>query len=202
MSSHSHSHSPASETSELPHTPSASSSATTERSCATCRRRKVRCDKKCPCTPCTRGGHTCSYPPKEPRAPRVRKATINDVASRISRLEQTLTTIPVREPQPHPHLKDSPRSPRTVITGLHAAPLSTSPAGGQGTAQTVGSPHPGGEILLDKGSSSQYFNEVLVSRVIGQVCLPILCLSCTVHLQKCLVSAPMDLISLTRSIGE
>lgn len=173
------SHSPSSETSELPHTPASISASSTERSCATCRRRKVRCDKKCPCTPCTRGGHTCSYPPKEPRAPRVRKATINDVASRISRLEQTLTTIPVRDTHayPPPHLKDSPTSPRTVIAGPHAAPLSTSPAGGQGTAQTVGSPHGGREILLEKGSSTQYFNEVLVSRVVGQVCLPVLSLS-------------------------
>lgn len=108
----------------------------------------------------------------------MRKATINDVATRISKLEQTLTSIPVREAPAHPHghlFKESPRSPRTVIYGPHAAPLSTSPATvvGQGTGTapaSVGSPHPGGEILLEKGSSTQYFNEVLVSRVIGQVC--------------------------------
>ncbi|EFY92528.1 C6 transcription factor, putative [Metarhizium acridum CQMa 102] len=162
------SHSPSPETPERSQTPaSVSSAAAAQRSCATCRRRKVRCDKKCPCTPCSRGGHACSYPPKEPRAPRVRKATINDVATRISRLEETLTSIPGRQAShPHAHFL---ASPKTVIAGPHANPLSAAAAVGQETSPAaVGSPHPGGEILLEKGSSTQYFNEVLVSRVVGQ----------------------------------
>jgi hypothetical protein len=154
--------SPSPEASDLPRTPaSAASTALVERSCATCRRRKVRCDKKYPCTPCSRGGHVCLYPPKEPRAPRVRKATINDVATRISKLEQTLTSIPLREAQ------SPPEAPRTVIAGPHAAPLG--PVLRQPRA-AESSPHLGEEILLDKGSSTQYFNEVLVSRVVGKVC--------------------------------
>ncbi|KAG8420110.1 hypothetical protein J3459_011386 [Metarhizium acridum] len=159
------SHSPSPETPERSQTPS--SAAAAQRSCATCRRRKVRCDKKCPCTPCSRGGHACSYPPKEPRAPRVRKATINDVATRISRLEETLTSIPGRQAShPHAHFL---ASPKTVIAGPHANPLSAAAAVGRKTSPAaVGSPHPGGEILLEKGSSTQYFNEVLVSRVVGQ----------------------------------
>lgn len=163
------SHSPSPETPERSQTPaSVSSAAPVQRSCATCRRRKVRCDKKCPCTPCSRGGHACSYPPKEPRAPRVRKATINDVATRISRLEETLTSIPTREAS-HPHAR-FPASPKTVIAGPHASPFSAGGVGHETSPAAVGSPHPGGEILLEKGSSTQYFNEVLVSRVVGQVC--------------------------------
>ncbi|KHO02100.1 uncharacterized protein MAM_01101 [Metarhizium album ARSEF 1941] len=161
-------HSASPETSDRPRTPTPASSVTvTQRSCATCRRRKVRCDKKCPCTPCSRGGHACSYPPKQQRAPRVRKATIDDVATRISKLEETLTSIPVREAsRPRDRFADSPK---TAAAGPHASPLATSAvATPGGSLAPVGSPHPGGEILLEKGSSTQYFNEVLVSRVVGQ----------------------------------
>ncbi|KAK2606258.1 hypothetical protein QQS21_003306 [Conoideocrella luteorostrata] len=157
------SHSPASETSDRDrdrdHTPAS------ERSCATCRRRKVRCDKKSPCAPCSRGGHVCSYPPKEPRAPRVRKATINDVATRISKLEKTLTGIPIRAD--HGNVRELPASPRLVNTPASSnAQIASTPHSSSGPKHNARSP--AGEILLEKGSSSQYFNEVLVSRIIGQ----------------------------------
>ena len=118
-------------------------------SCVTCRRRKVRCDKRSPCTPCTRGGHGCSYRPSEPRARRVRKATINDVATRISELEKTLSTVSPAYPFETPRLRATSPPPEPAPTRRCASPS--------------------GEILLERGSSSQYFNEVLVSRVIEQV---------------------------------
>ncbi|TWU75888.1 hypothetical protein ED733_005773 [Metarhizium rileyi] len=164
------SHSPAPETSDPSQTPAEDSEAAAfpQRSCATCRRRKVRCDKRYPCTPCYRGAHACSYPPKEPRAPRVRKATIDDVATRISKLEETLTSIPVREAS-HSDARLI-RSPISVSASPHARnPLSASSVARHGTSSAAsGSPQLGGEILLEKGSSTNYFNEVLVSRVIGQ----------------------------------
>ncbi|QUC22972.1 uncharacterized protein UV8b_07213 [Ustilaginoidea virens] len=129
-----------------------------QRSCATCRRRKVRCDKQLPCSPCARGGHDCSYPPKQPRAPRVRKATISDVATRISNLEKTLITG-----LPEHGRVAFKTPPKRAEGGLAPA----APASATGMNPLPGAASPPGEILLGKGSSSQYFNEVLVSRVLG-----------------------------------
>lgn len=56
-------------------------------SCASCRQRKIKCDKVQPlCTPCIRGGVECIYPSRKPtrRAPRARQS---ELLERISRLE-------------------------------------------------------------------------------------------------------------------
>ncbi|KAH8894642.1 hypothetical protein GQ53DRAFT_84825 [Thozetella sp. PMI_491] len=46
------------------------------RSCTTCRRRKVRCNKETPCSNCTRNGVTCIFPPpgRARPTPRVRRS--------------------------------------------------------------------------------------------------------------------------------
>ncbi|CAM1510148.1 Fc.00g004830.m01.CDS01 [Cosmosporella sp. VM-42] len=56
-------------------------------SCASCRQRKIKCDKVQPfCTQCSRFGIECNYPSRKPtrRAPRPRQ---NELLDRISRLE-------------------------------------------------------------------------------------------------------------------
>jgi hypothetical protein len=56
-------------------------------SCASCRQRKIKCDKVQPlCTPCVRVGIECVYPSRKPtrRAPRTRQS---ELLERISRLE-------------------------------------------------------------------------------------------------------------------
>ncbi|KAF4445867.1 hypothetical protein F53441_10428 [Fusarium austroafricanum] len=73
------------------------------RSCTVCHRRKVRCDKKSPCSGCIRSGFECSYPPAAPPARRPRKTTINDVASRISEMEKTIEAFKAgKESSPQP----------------------------------------------------------------------------------------------------
>lgn len=42
------------------------------RSCTTCRRRKVKCNKETPCSNCTRNGVTCIFPPPGRARPRPR----------------------------------------------------------------------------------------------------------------------------------
>ncbi|PLB41939.1 putative C6 transcription factor [Aspergillus candidus] len=57
------------------------------RSCVTCRRRKVRCNKRCPCSNCTRAGIECVFPPPG-RAPRKSKRPVDaELLSRLRRLE-------------------------------------------------------------------------------------------------------------------
>ncbi|KAK7403529.1 hypothetical protein QQX98_010707 [Neonectria punicea] len=121
-----------------------------ERSCVICHRRKVRCDKQSPCAQCARGGYSCVYPQAGPAVRRVRKTTITDVASRISELERTLVSVS-----------------REQDVALSLRP-SSSPSLARQAASDAGDESHGDEVLLKKGSSSQYFNEVLFSRVIEQ----------------------------------
>ncbi|KAK1976457.1 fungal-specific transcription factor domain-containing protein [Colletotrichum cereale] len=112
-----------------------------ERSCQLCHRRKVRCDKKQPCASCARGGFQCYYPPAGQPVRRVRKATIADVASRISDLEKTLVAGTVQRPAAASNFV-SASAPHGKVAG--------------------------DEVLVRKGASSQYFDEFLISRVIEE----------------------------------
>jgi hypothetical protein len=59
----------------------------TSRSCVTCRRRKVRCNKRSPCSNCTKAGINCIFPPPG-RAPRKSKRPADaELLSRLRRLE-------------------------------------------------------------------------------------------------------------------
>ncbi|KPM41953.1 hypothetical protein AK830_g4611 [Neonectria ditissima] len=133
--------------------PSTSRAGRVERSCVICHRRKVRCDKQSPCSQCARGGYSCLYPPAGPPVRRVRKTTITDVASRISELERTL--------------KDVPLGLRPASPALGGRRDCSEP--GVQAESDAGDGSRSDEVLLKKGSSSQYFNEVLFSRVIEQV---------------------------------
>ncbi|KAL2871069.1 putative C6 transcription factor [Aspergillus lucknowensis] len=57
------------------------------RSCITCRRRKVRCDKRNPCSNCVKAGIECMFPPPG-RAPRKTKRPPAENAELLSRLRQ------------------------------------------------------------------------------------------------------------------
>lgn len=145
-----------------------------ERSCNLCHRRKIRCDKKSPCSSCARGGFPCFYPQAGQPIRRVRKTTIADVASRISDLEKTLTAGVGRE-----QLRVQ-RSPPVASSAADTPGLGGVSSGwdtGRSvydrppTAPSSGShaKSPGDEILVRKGTQSQYFDEVLISRVIEEV---------------------------------
>jgi hypothetical protein len=131
------------------------------RSCYDCNRRKVRCDKKEPCSPCRRLGKSCSYPPLGPKIRRTRKAIIADMGSRISSLEKSLAQAQ------HQHLQlENSRSRikavepnRKLLQSKHAQLTKLN-----GRSRE--------DILVQKGSSSQYFNEIFLSRVIEEVSGP------------------------------
>ena len=130
-----------------------------ERSCAVCHRRKVRCDKQLPCNQCIRGGYSCGYPQPTQSARRTRKTTMNDVADRISELEKTLSVV-------------SRDHRARTSTARISPPRTTSPLTEHSTASRTTEyegEEKNDEVLLKKGSSSQYFNEVLLSRVLEHV---------------------------------
>ena len=57
------------------------------RSCEGCHRRKVRCDRKKPCTNCTRAGWTCTYPTLRKDSSNRKIQSLEDIVSRLERLE-------------------------------------------------------------------------------------------------------------------
>lgn len=128
------------------------------RSCYDCHRRKVRCDKKEPCSSCRRLGKACTYPPLGPRIRRTRKAIMADMGTRLLSLEKSLAQAQRQQSTP-----DNPR-PQTQLAESNRKQLrsrSSLPSDLYGRSRE--------DILIQKGSSSQYFNEALVSRVIEEV---------------------------------
>ena len=132
------------------------------RSCYGCNSKKIRCDKTEPCSSCARAGRPCVYPPLGPRKRRAKVTIMADMASRISTLEKSVEkarevelsvpTVPVSE------TAEVTRSTQPAII-LHSDNLSERFRE---------------DILVQKGSSSQYFNEILLSRVIEEVSTPFL----------------------------
>lgn len=135
-----------------------------ERSCVICHRRKVRCDKRLPCSTCTRGGVLCCYPAGDKPTPRQPKSTIADIASRLGQLEKTIIA-----------LSEDVTRPSKKTTDWECT--STEPKDDDGnTSIRDASPSRGSpvvdELLVENGSSSRYINEMLLSRVLEAVSLP------------------------------
>ena len=81
------------------------------RSCVTCRRRKVRCNKKTPCSNCVKAGIQCIFPPPG-RAPRkVKRPQDAELLSRLRRLEGVIEHLSEKKTSSAPHSSETP-SPR------------------------------------------------------------------------------------------
>lgn len=128
---------------------------TIARSCHSCNRKKIRCDKNDPCSACTRAGRPCVFPRQGPRIRRTKKTIIADMSTRLADLEKNLTRA-----------KDRPKSPSVVEASRS---LSDGP---QTKSTSYASPltdNSREDVLVQRGSSSHYFNEVFLSRVIREV---------------------------------
>jgi hypothetical protein len=120
----------------------------TLRSCYACHSKKIKCDKKEPCSSCIRSSKTCSYPPLGPRVRRRKQAIISDMASRIASLEKSLAQAGKEVPTAFTPISE-PRSPG-------------SPDETEGREERD-------DVLVQEGSSDQYFNEVFFSRAIEEI---------------------------------
>ena len=75
------------------------------RSCTTCRKRKVRCDKKNPCASCLKTGSVCIFPGPGRAPRRSRKPQDAELMARLKRLEgvvQSLNNVPPSEGEVEP----------------------------------------------------------------------------------------------------
>jgi hypothetical protein len=120
------------------------------RSCLTCHQRKIRCDKRSPCSNCVRNDVLCCYPEVEQRRRRPQKATIGEISTRLARLERTITAI----------------TKGTAAPDVDVVPDVAVPRSERGYPATVGSP---AELLVRDGDTSRYINEVILSRILDEV---------------------------------
>jgi hypothetical protein len=122
------------------------------RSCYNCSSKKTRCDKKEPCSSCARAGKPCAYPQPGPRKRRTEKSIIADMASRIASLERSLEKLKREE---------------KIRSVMPVTPVSENMLQSDTLSERSRE-----DILVQEGSSSQYFNEILMSRAIQEVSTP------------------------------
>jgi hypothetical protein len=95
----------------------------------------------------------CCYPPGEKREPRKSRATISDIINRLHQLEWAIVAISSSDDQPRNH--DS------------AQPVVELPSPDEDSEAAAVSRE---GMLLDDGYSSRCVNDVLLSRVLEEVC--------------------------------
>ena len=96
------------------------SSGLNARSCTTCRKRKVKCDKRHPCSNCNRAAIECIFPGPGRAPRRSRKPPDTELLARLRRLEGVVQSLgkgideetePVNEPVEAPKLECEPVQP-------------------------------------------------------------------------------------------
>lgn len=112
------------------------------RSCVSCNRRKVRCDRSVPCRNCAKAGWTCEYP--SPQQGRSEKApSLQDVTDRLERVE-TLLLKQLEKQSPDDQLHTGAGNTLPEAPDLRPA-----------TKKDSGRPW---EVLLRDGERVQYVN--------------------------------------------
>lgn len=111
-----------------------SSSSSSSRSCVTCRRRKVRCNKRSPCSNCVKAGIDCVFPPPG-RAPRKSKRPPDgELLSRLRRLEGVIEHLSGKNAEVGGSATTSPTQPASSSFDFGAASTVTAPATAATTA--------------------------------------------------------------------
>jgi hypothetical protein len=112
------------------------------RSCSACKSKKTRCDKKTPCSSCASSGRICTYPSIGPRVRRTNKTIMAEMAGRIASLERNLAKATAQG-----NMSRNTLEPNTIADKQDSQK----------------------DLLVHKGPTSQYLNEILVARVVGEV---------------------------------
>jgi hypothetical protein len=128
-----------------------------ERSCILCHQRKIRCDKRSPCSNCVRVDVLCCYPSQQQNERRPHRTTITEVAARVARLERTITAI-------------SKSAPLAALSqdGDDALPISSRGEVNQEDIQLEVTASIK-ELLIEGDGTSRYFNEGFLSGILAEV---------------------------------
>lgn len=155
------------------------------RSCVTCRRRKVRCNKRAPCSNCVKAGIDCVFPPPG-RAPRKSKRPPDvELLSRLRRLEGVIEHLSGKNADPSGSTSSvSPTQASLNFSSLPSVPATTATvpptASGSGAppAQDSGCPFENddpkklapdkfenefGRLVIDEGRSRYVSNRLWAS---------------------------------------
>jgi hypothetical protein len=145
----------------------ASQDSLAHRSCITCRRRKVRCNKRSPCSHCIRAGIECIFPPPG-RAPRKTKRPPPENAELLSRLRQ-LESI-VESAITNPNAQATPSPPQQSSNRSSGEPPSKFGNEGQtvcpksmGRDQPTSLEHEFGRLVIDHNRSRYVSNRFWAS---------------------------------------
>ena len=148
---------------QLPSTP-ASSTFKSKRliSCVLCQQRKVKCDKKSPCSACTKAGVTCVAATAQPPRRRKRSAPEETLLARLKRYEALLKNHGVDVESGGPEDAQS-ESGDDVDVALPDAPSAEgSKASGQENSKIEGDKTPWGKEsgrLITEQSMSRYLEK-------------------------------------------
>lgn len=133
------------------------------RSCVTCRRRKVKCDKKQPCSNCARAKIECVFPGPG-RAPRKsRKPQDGELMERLRRLEGVVQSLNAQVEEHEQQDAERERSGSACPNGTAAADEGGCPNGSdRGASVVVDNSVEGletrfGRLVVDQGRS-RYIN--------------------------------------------
>lgn len=155
---------------------------TNPRSCTTCRKRKVGCDKRQPCSNCTKAGIECRFPPPGRAPRRSKKPPDTELLARLRRLEgvvQSLGKGANGEDLPVDAQSNTEESKGSVSGhGRKASPnlqddkYPAIKARGAGSSQDTGVELELGRLVVDEGTSrSRYVSNSFWTALSEQVCL-------------------------------
>ncbi|KZN93739.1 putative transcriptional regulatory protein [Penicillium chrysogenum] len=140
--------------------PSARSPELQQLSCVTCRRRKVKCNRRDPCSNCVKTGIACVFPASARKFERASKPPKIDVIDRLKRLEDMVKNIQ------HPIFPETTSPPMDtagngIVTAFEKCPfLDTDP---RVARQKHGSPEEFGRLMVDNGCSRYISNRLWAS---------------------------------------
>jgi hypothetical protein len=149
-----------------PATESSSTSAhpTHLRSCVLCRQRKVKCDRRQPCSNCIRAEATCVHPPGAGRAAkRPRQVVDARVLDRLSQLETTIRRLQ-QQAKDREVDSDSPGASEASTSSQHGAPIGFN---GRDNKDLPDSASPGSATIPEFGrlvveeSQSRYVSNIM-----------------------------------------
>lgn len=123
------------------------------RSCVTCRRRKVRCNRRHPCSNCVKAGIDCIFPTR--RAPRKsRRPPESDILDRLRRLEGVVESLGAAAAADRPDAaRTSPSQHPQGSTSTSRDPEGPNSDSWQGETSVR---EQIGRLVIDDGSRSRY----------------------------------------------
>jgi hypothetical protein len=139
------------------------------RSCVTCRRRKVRCDKRYPCANCQKAHIDCIFPApgRAPRRPR--KPPDGELLARLRRLEGVVQSLGVQvddeEPDPLPELD------RTNTNGAQVKPEYGVDTEVKADIRPESLNESFGRLVVDDKGRSRYVNNRFWAALSNEVCV-------------------------------